>query len=87
MDLVRRHIVPFFDTGYGDFIVVYADTIHPLFLLCNMDNGNKGLTGCFEPILGEIRSGKGYLQGLADNQGLCQREMIKRRQFLGIDIV
>ena len=87
MDLVRRHVVPFFDIGDRHLVVIRADAIHPFLFPGDMDYRDQSLTGGFEAILREIRGGKGYLQGLADDKRLCQREMIERRQLFGTHII
>jgi len=44
MDLLWCGVVPFFETGDRDLIVVHADAIQPFFILGDMDDRNQGLS-------------------------------------------
>lgn len=87
MNLFRGDLVPFFEAGDGNLVMVDADTIQPFLILGDVQDRNQGLARRLVAVLRKIRSGKRYLQQLADHQRLGKGRMIEWGELFGIDIV
>ena len=87
VDLVGGDLIPFFQAGDGDLVVVYADAIQPFFFLGDMEQGDERLGRCLHPVLREIGGGKRYLNDLTDRERLGERHVIKKPELFGGDVI